>query len=106
MTIGGICKVLVVSPLYHIHWQSVDAIMGLVWRGWLDRFFPRENPTGDRYADIEYQYRKARAVMLAGDYDAMLTVEADVIVPLDTVTKLAETGAEEPLGELLSQRQH
>jgi hypothetical protein len=38
--------------------------------------------------NITRQYNKARAMVLAGGYDALLCVESDMIVPPDTLTRL------------------
>src|SRR5205823_5587208 len=63
----------------------------------LDFYFPYKG-YGDGVRDgrdvICDKYNAARDRMLSGDYDAMLTVESDMIIPEDALQKLWDTGAD------------
>jgi hypothetical protein len=48
---------------------------------------------GEKNRNVVAQYQRARELCLAGDYDALLTVEHDMIIPPDTVEKLMSTPA-------------
>ena len=90
--VGGLTRILLVCPIYELYEETLASIYRLRWPGWIDYLFPCENPEGDSFADIEFQYRKAQEVFLHGNYDAMFTIESDVIAPSDAMVKLAQTG--------------
>lgn len=46
---------------------------------------------GDKMRNVVAQYQRAQKMMLAGGYDALLTVEHDMILPPDAVQKLYYT---------------
>lgn len=59
------------------------------WRDPIDYWFTaNDNPHDAPYANILHQYTKARQRALSGGYDALLTVESDMIVPPDTLQRL------------------
>jgi hypothetical protein len=66
----------------------------------LDTHISNNNPngiTGDRKRDHEntlYQYRFGRQHALNNNYDAMLTVEHDMIIPEDALEKMLNTDAD------------
>jgi len=45
------------------------------------------------YRNVLHQYRKARKRVLRGGYDALLTIEHDIIAPPDALQQLWDTGA-------------
>lgn len=54
----------------------------------------RENPWPyPTHKNVLHQYQGARALALAGGYDALWTVEHDIVPPADAVGKLAGTAA-------------
>lgn len=55
---------------------------------WLDNPLP-----GRRMENVVAQYQKAWKMALAGGYDALLTVEHDMVLPANAVQKLWETDA-------------
>lgn len=60
----------------------------------VDLVIGRDNPYPDgRHINTLHQYRQARARALSGGYDALFTVEHDMIVPPDALCKLWETAA-------------
>lgn len=48
---------------------------------------------GQKMRNVVAQYQRARDLCLAGDYDAMLTVEHDMVLPPDAIQKLYHTDA-------------
>jgi hypothetical protein len=54
--------------------------------------------TGDAYDAVTAKYQHAQRLFLAGDYDAMLTVEYDNIVPVDALQKLSRVDADVAYG--------
>lgn len=92
-------KVLLFCPTYRLEAETVDSIMRLDPAGHqLHVMFTRHNPCGVPTYNILYNYRRGRDVVLNGDYDAMLTVESDMIVPPDTLTRLAAIDADVAIG--------
>ncbi len=91
-------KVLVFCPTYRLEQETVDAIFRLRAIGPLDIMFTRDNPTGDGILDVLHNYRKGRSAFLAGDYDAMLTIESDMIPPADALERLAALDVEVAMG--------
>lgn len=69
-------------------WQeSIRSIRAL--RGAEKVVIRRSRSPGDKHADVLANYQYARQMLLAGDYDALLTVESDVIVPPDALELLS-----------------
>lgn len=54
----------------------------------------RHNPfPGEKMKNVVAQYQRARQMALEGGFDALLTVEDDMVIPQDAVQKLYETDA-------------
>jgi len=54
----------------------------------------RYNPyPGEKAANVVAQYQHGREMCLAGEFDAMLTVEHDMVIPPDAIDKLYSTDA-------------
>jgi hypothetical protein len=91
-------KILCFTPLhpeYGIKEQSLDSIMALEHDNVLDRHFAgNDHPYDKPFEDVLHQHNKARKMLLDGDYDALLSVEADMIIPSDTVGRLIECNAD------------
>ena len=51
------------------------------------------NPHGTKMANVTAQYQRGRELMLAGEYDAMVTVEHDMVLPGHTLQTLWDDGA-------------
>lgn len=95
--------VLVFTPVYRLEPETVDAIFALEWDGPISFLFQRDNPhpgtgreTGVR--NHLHQYRRGREAFLQGRYDAMLTIESDIIPPPDTLKRLAALDADVAYG--------
>lgn len=91
-------KILCFTPLhpdYGIKPASLASIMALVHDDVLDiHFSSGDNPFNEPYINVTYQHNKARHVVLNGRYDALLSIESDMIVPPDTVGRLIECDAD------------
>lgn len=87
-------KILGFTPLhpdYGIRPQTKQAIEAIVAScsdpiDWL--YSRNDNPFDLSNDNITYQHNKARDMFLAGGYDALLSIEADMIPPADTVEGL------------------
>lgn len=90
--------VLVFTPVYRLEPEMVTAAAALEWDGPLMWLFQRDNPTGDGRENILHQYNRGRETFLAGRYDAMLVIESDIIVPPDTLRRLAALDADVAYG--------
>lgn len=82
-------RVLLFCPTYRLEKETVDAIMKIKPIGPMEILFTRDNPYGDGYTDVLHNYRKGRAAVLDGGYDALFVVESDMIPPADALIKLA-----------------
>lgn len=91
-------RVLVVTPLLRspvvertqYHGRSLDSLLQLRWHEQLDYYLPRGGDVlGKGDANVTRKYADARCVFLEGEWDALLTVESDMIVPPDGLEKLA-----------------
>lgn len=90
-------------PDYGIHQESLDSIMAMRYDGVLDRHFASgDNPRSVPFANITYQHNAARQMTLNGGYDALLSIESDMIVPPDTVTGLIDADADIAYGLYVS----
>ncbi len=96
-------RILVFCPLNPeppmLFGRTVESIFRLEYDGPLHyRFHKGDNPChgGPRpaYDNIAHNFNLARDAFLAGGYDALLTIEADMIVPRNTATRLARCLAE------------
>ena len=91
-------KVQVFTPVYRLEPETVAAVLALEWDGPIRWIFQRDNPTDDGRVNILHQYQQARLNFLAGDDDAMLIIESDIIPPPDTLRKLAALDADMAYG--------
>lgn len=87
-------RVQVFTPVYRLEPETVQAVLALQWDGPLTWIFQRDNPTADGRVNILHQYQQARARFLAGDDDAMLIIESDIIPPPDALQRLAAHDAD------------
>lgn len=88
-------RVLMFIPTARLEPEALAGIMNQTYSGPLDRMLTRDNPeTESVNRNIVYNYQKAQRVCLAEGYDAMFTVESDVIIPPDALEKLDAIGTE------------
>lgn len=104
-------RVLVFCPTYPqqplVRSVTLQALMSLDWPS-CELVFSREDiPEPDRtqgHQNMFEKYVRARQIALDGGYDALLTVEADIVVPRDGLAKLAEVDAGVAYGLYCSRR--
>ncbi len=97
-------RTLVVTALWHRYPQSLDSILALESDGPLDYLMLAYDDPHDAatvmgaYANITGKYNHARDVMLAGDFEQMLLIEDDMIVPTNALNRLAAADADVAYG--------
>lgn len=91
-------RVQVFTPVYRLEPETVSSILALRWDGPLTWVLQRDNPHDDGRLNILHQYQTGRARFLAGDDDAMLIIESDIIPPPDALEKLAALRADVAYG--------
>lgn len=73
-------------------WASLQALQ---WPGTLDIVLGRNDTvTGHRYEDLANKHNQARTLALYGGYDALMFVEADMVIPADALERLAAVDAD------------
>ena len=91
-------KILCYVPLhpeYGIRPQTLASVMALEHDDVLDMVFSSgDNPHTELFENVTHQHNKARRLVLDNGYDALLSVEADMIVPPDTIGKLIDANAD------------
>jgi hypothetical protein len=105
-------KVLIYCPLNPtapgIHKRTLESIFALEWDGEADLVFGKRDrefipaDQNERNRDIAAKYNQARELVLSNGYDAMMTVEADIILPPNALKRLSETGADVSYGLYVS----
>lgn len=86
-------KVLVFTPILGLDPEAVQSAFTQEWGGVVDILYTHDNPHGESYADVLHNYTKGRMWALCDGYDAMLTLESDMVVPANTLGKLAAVNA-------------
>lgn len=81
-------RVLIGCPTYRLEPETVAAIFHQTWGGSHDVLFTRDNPLAHPKRDHVYNFQKLRKAALDGGYDALLTVESDIIPPADALERL------------------
>lgn len=88
-------------PSYGIRPQTLESIHAAMraYDGPIDWVLTNgDNERPYAYQNIVHHHNKARRMTLEGGYDAMLSIEADMIVPEDAVERLIATGADVAYG--------
>lgn len=74
--------------------ETAKAIKRLMFDGTITIEYGRENPYGvGDYRNVLAQYQRAWVLALEGGYDALFTIEHDIIPPSDALDKLWKAGA-------------
>lgn len=92
-------KILVFCPLApkppRLWGQTVQSIFRMEWDEPIEYLFrANDNPYADgsvrsnKHENVTHNFNFARRYMLGGGYDALLCIEADMIVPPDTIQRL------------------
>jgi hypothetical protein len=106
-------KIMVYTPLAPTHprieAQTLQSILALDWDTSFEVVLGRDDmagrlPEGEAFQNITGKYNWARTMMLAGNYDVMLTVEADMVIPQMTLRRLTEIDADVAYGLYCSRR--
>ena len=102
-------RVLIYCPLTPkapgVHQRTLDSIFALEWDGHADivfgkhdRYLPLKrnisNYENERNYDIAAKYNQARTMTLEGGYDALMTIEADMIPPENALQRLDRVDAD------------
>lgn len=88
--------------------EAIAGILDLDWSGPLAVVFGKEdrrrNPGDelDANRNITAKYNAARELALAGGFDALLTIEADMLVPPDALERLSQVDADVAYGLYVS----
>lgn len=101
-------KVLVFCPLhpgYGVRPQTLKSIFGLSWPGELTIVFSRSDVHVEDYQDVLHKYQQARRLVLGGGFDALLTIEADMLVPELALDRLWALDADVTYSLYCSRRQ-
>lgn len=94
-------KVLLAMPIVRgqTHQRVMDAMYALEWDGRLDILLLMGGDDPETRVDnIVRKYNVARDVVLANGYDALMTLESDIIAPPDALKKLVEVDADVAYG--------
>ena len=89
---------LIICPTYRLEPETVNSIFRLRPVGGMDIVFTRDNPHDTPEENVAHNYCKAQRMALDGDYDALLTVESDNIIPADTLERLYAVDADVAMG--------
>jgi hypothetical protein len=100
--------ILAVTPMhpgYGIRPESLASIGAAIanYDGQVDWLVNHgDNPYVNAYENVTYHHNKARQLAMSGHYDAILSIEADMIVPPDTISRLLEADADIAYGLYVS----
>lgn len=89
-------SLLVFTPAWGFGPQplTLETIAALEWDGTLTHEIGWHNPYPSAdWRNVTAQYMRARELFLAGDYDALLTVEHDMVIPSDAAALLWQADA-------------
>jgi hypothetical protein len=93
-------RVLVFTPAhpkYGIMPQTTESVQKAMqeYDGVAEWFISyNDNPYAEPYENVTHQHNKAREIMLDLGYDALFSVEADMIIPPDTIQSLIDVDAD------------
>ncbi len=87
-------RILIFTPVQRLYLNTLVAIHQFEWDEPLTWVQWRDNPSQDGRSNIVEAYNAARNILLRGMWDAMLTIEHDIIPPKTTIKKLVATGAD------------
>ena len=91
-------NVLVAVPACRpmLYRRSYESVLALRWPSGdqIDTVFLVDGDEASRWENLLRKLNRARDLGLAGGYDALLTVESDIIVPPDALEKLAAVDAD------------
>ena len=100
----GMMRVLVAVPTKRemLYRRAFDSVMALDWDERLDALYLLGGDASPVYWTNQLvKLNQARDVMLANRYDALLTIDSDIIVPIDALRKLSEVEADVVYGTIV-----
>ena len=68
--------------------EVIDSILGMEPHGSVSYHFEESRFSNELHTDVTAKYQLARRLVLRGKYDALLTIEDDMLVPPETLFKL------------------
>lgn len=74
--------------MHQLYLHTVQATFLQKWDGPLDFLYLSGGDGDDGYENVTNKYNRARDQFLAGGYDALFCVEADMLIPPDALYKL------------------
>jgi len=79
-----------------LHPRAVESVLNLKWdsEARVDTVFLVDGDDHGRWENLCRKLKWARTLALQGGYDALLTIESDIIVPEDALEKLAAVDAD------------
>jgi hypothetical protein len=104
-------RVLIYMPLApitpRVYARSLQSVLTVEWGLPIDVVLGREDMDGQPnqimgYQNITDKYNRARDMALRGGYDALLTVESDMIIPPNALTRLCAVDADVAYGLYVS----
>lgn len=98
-----LCYIPMAPKRPKVYARTIQSVMNVIWDAQIEYVFNREdNPVEMPYENICKKYNQARAMFLAGNYDALWTVESDMIVPPITLERLTRVDADVAYGLYVS----
>jgi hypothetical protein len=101
-------RVMVYCPLNPafpgLHHMTLTSLLSLQWPRPFELVFGRNSEAVSKEADITAKYRRAFDMVKAGGYDALLTVEADMLIPQHALLRMAAVDADVVYGLYVSRR--
>lgn len=92
-------RVLVATLVKQLYEQTLSGLFQQDWSGPTEYLFVKnDQPEGDLYDRLTALYQMVRERFLAGPYDALWTVEADMVVPQDALSRLLSAQADVAYG--------
>ena len=104
-------KVLIYVPLApmtpRIYARSMTSILSMQWQEPCEIVFGRNDmdkwPSHNQgYLDVTEKYNRAREMTLSGGYDALMTIESDMIIPKLALERLSRVEADVAYGLYVS----
>jgi hypothetical protein len=93
-------RILIATPVFQLYSQTVAATLLQDWDGGTrDYVLAQDDDLSlSHYARITAKFNRLREMALAGGYDALLVVEADMLPPPHALRCLLDTGADVAYG--------
>lgn len=98
-----LCYIPMAPKRPKLYARTIQSAMNVIWDAPIDYVFGREdNPVEMPYDNICKKYNQGRKLALEGGYDALWTVEADMIIPPIALERLTRIDADVAYGLYVS----